>query len=74
VRSDAAELRSRSARPIPVDADTFDTGSVPSKRAIAKADAAELIDIEARLAPFFPPQDTTSPGRADRAPEFSDSL
>jgi hypothetical protein len=27
---------------------------MPSKRAAARRDAAELIDIESRLAPFFP--------------------
>ena len=30
-------------------------GAMATKRAAAKAEAAEMIDIAARLAPFFPP-------------------
>jgi hypothetical protein len=42
---------------------TVDAGSVPSKRAIAKGD---LVDIESRLAPFFPQQ------AANEAPTLDD--
>jgi hypothetical protein len=33
-----------------------DNGAMATKRAAAKAEAAETIDIAARLAPFFPPR------------------
>jgi hypothetical protein len=33
-----------------------DNGIMATKRAAAKAEAAEMIDIAARLAPFFPPR------------------
>jgi len=46
-----------------------DTWSVPSKRAIAKAAAAQLVDIESRLAPFFPPV-ATLPARSIEAPDY----
>jgi len=39
---------------------------MPTKRAVAKAEAAKLVDLADRLAPFFPP-----PGRhvvADAGP------
>ena len=32
-----------------------DNGAMVTKRAAARAEAAEMIDLEARLAPFFPP-------------------
>jgi hypothetical protein len=32
-----------------------DNGPMATKRAAAKAEAAEMVDIAARLAPFFPP-------------------
>jgi hypothetical protein len=52
----------------------LDTGSVPTKRALAKADAAELIDIEARLAPFFPPPVAGVVRPREGAPELQDQL
>lgn len=30
-------------------------GAMPTKRAAAKAEAAEMVDVAERLAPFFPP-------------------
>jgi hypothetical protein len=47
---------------------------VPTKRALAKADAAELIDIESRLAPYFPRHASTLPARAEHRPELEDDL
>jgi hypothetical protein len=32
-----------------------DNGAMATKRAAAKAEAAEMVDVAARLAPFFPP-------------------
>ena len=33
---------------------SVDNGAMATKRAAAKAEAAEMVDIAARLAPFFP--------------------
>ena len=50
-----------SHRPYVEDTPPVDTEAVPSKRAIAKE---ELVDIESRLAPFFPqPLAAESPTR-----------
>ena len=49
-----------------------DTGSVPSKRSIAKTDASQLVDIEARLAPFFP-QVAKPPAGSMEAPDCEGS-
>ena len=45
-----------------------DAWKVPSKRAIAKTAAAQLVDIESRLAPFFP-QVATVTARSTEAPD-----
>jgi hypothetical protein len=44
-------------------------GAMATKRAAAKAEAAELIDISARLEPFFPSRISDAPDRSDGGAE-----
>jgi hypothetical protein len=47
-----------------------DNEAMATKRAAAKAEAAEMVDLAARLAPFFPPPVAPLIDRSDdRAPK-----
>jgi hypothetical protein len=48
-----------------------DDGAMATRRAAAKAEAAEMVDVAARLAPFFPPPDAQPLDQSDdRAPRI----
>jgi hypothetical protein len=46
---------------------------MPTKRAAAKAEAAEPVDLAARLAPFFPPPVADLVARTDEGETETDS-
>jgi hypothetical protein len=57
----------------PVTAVAVDTPSMPSKRTAARQEAAETIDLESRLAPFFPdPPVGDAHARTDDGHTFDD--